>query len=185
MTQPSRLIRTEVQLLTCTNGDQLDSHRVQEHQFLPRIQRQQIHLASQVSPSTCYDVLVIADCGASGVSDTLGPITFCTNLCDTTDLCDWTMLMEDSYGDGWNGAEVSVLFNGVFAQSFTITSGSSDTAHFQVCSGTEITVVNTQAGFTVRGELHTFKQFRYGKYFHRRITLQWVYKTPCMQTVLR
>lgn len=100
-----------------------------------------------LTASTCYDVLIIADCGASGVSDTLGPITFCTNLCDTTDLCDWTMLMEDSYGDGWNGAEVSVLFNGVFAQSFTFTSGSSDTAHFQVCSGTEITVVNTQAGF--------------------------------------
>ena len=61
---------------------------------------------SGLSAATCYDVFVIGNCGTSGVSDTLGPLTFCTNLCDTTDLCTWTMSMYDSWGDGWNGAEV-------------------------------------------------------------------------------
>ena len=101
---------------------------------------------SGLSAATCYDVFVIANCGTSGVSDTLGPLTFCTNLCDTTDLCTWTMSMYDSWGDGWNGAEVQVLYNGVFGQSFTFTTGDSSIVDFQVCSGTQITVVNSAAG---------------------------------------
>jgi len=99
-----------------------------------------------LSAATCYDVFVIGNCGANGVSDTLGPITFCTNLCDTTDLCSWTMSMYDSWGDGWNGAEVQVLYNGVFGQSFTFATGDSSIVDFQVCSGTQITVVNSAAG---------------------------------------
>jgi hypothetical protein len=99
-----------------------------------------------LSAGQCYDVIVIGDCGASGVSDTLGPLTFCTNLCDTTDLCSWSIAMSDSYGDGWNGAEVQVLYNGVFGQSFTMSSGSSQTVYFDVCSGTQITVINSAAG---------------------------------------
>ena len=101
---------------------------------------------SGLSAATCYDVFVIGNCGTSGVSDTLGPLTFCTNLCDTTDLCTWTMSMYDSWGDGWNGAEVQVLYNGVFGQSFTFLTGDSSIVDFQVCSGTQITVVNSAAG---------------------------------------
>lgn len=101
---------------------------------------------SGLSAATCYDVFMIGNCGTSGVSDTLGPLTFCTNLCDTTDLCTWTMSMYDSWGDGWNGAEVQVLYNGVFGQSFTFLTGDSSIVDFQVCSGTQITVVNSAAG---------------------------------------
>jgi hypothetical protein len=101
---------------------------------------------SGLSAATCYDVIVIGNCGANGLSDTLGPLTFCTNLCDTTDLCTWTMSMYDSFGDGWNGAEVQVLYNGFFGQSFTFTTGDTSIVDFQVCSGTQITVVNSAAG---------------------------------------
>ncbi|HCP41422.1 MAG TPA: hypothetical protein DIT65_06470 [Cryomorphaceae bacterium] len=99
-----------------------------------------------LSAATCYDVFLIGNCGASGVSDTLGPLTFCTNLCDTTDLCTWTMSMYDSWGDGWNGAEVQVLYNGAFGQSFTFLTGDSSIVDFQVCSGTQISVFNSAAG---------------------------------------
>ena len=101
---------------------------------------------SGLSSGSCYDVFIIANCGANGVSDTLGPVTFCTNLCDTTDLCTYTMSMYDTYGDGWNGAEVSVYYNGFLGQSFTFLTGDSSIVDFQVCSGTQIEVVNTQAG---------------------------------------
>ena len=101
---------------------------------------------SGLSSATCYDVFMIAYCGANGTSDTLGPISFCTNLCDTTDLCTYTMSMYDTYGDGWNGAEVSVYYNGVFGEAFTFLTGDSSIVDFQVCSGTEITVNNSQAG---------------------------------------
>ena len=33
--------------------------------------------------------------------------------------------MQDSYGDGWNGASIDVEVNGVNIANFTITSGSS------------------------------------------------------------
>ena len=99
-----------------------------------------------LSSNSCYDVFMIADCGTNGVSDTVGPMTFCTNLCDTTELCTWTMSMYDSWGDGWNGAEVSLLLNGQQGPTFTFATGSSSIVDFQVCSGTQITVVNTQAG---------------------------------------
>jgi hypothetical protein len=101
---------------------------------------------SGLGAATCYDVFIVGNCGVNGVSDTLGPLTFCTNLCDTTELCTWTMSMNDSFGDGWNGAEVQVLFNGVFGQSFTFTTGFTSIIDFQVCSGTQITVVNSAAG---------------------------------------
>ena len=103
-------------------------------------------LITGLSAASCYDVFVVAHCGSAGFSDTLGPLTFCTNLCDTTDLCTWTMSMYDSFGDGWNGAEVQVLYNGVFGQSFTLPSGNSSITEFKVCSGTQITVVNSAAG---------------------------------------
>ena len=54
--------------------------------------------------------------------------------------------MHDSYGDGWNGAEVGLLLNGQPGPTFTFATGSSSIVDFQVCSGTQITVINTQAG---------------------------------------
>ena len=38
--------------------------------------------------------------------------------------CDYTINMQDSYGDGWNGASVDATVNGVSAGSFTFTTGS-------------------------------------------------------------
>jgi hypothetical protein len=54
--------------------------------------------------------------------------------------------MYDSFGDGWNGAEVSLLLNGQQGPTFTFATGSSSIVDFQVCSGTQITVINSLAG---------------------------------------
>ncbi|MEC8457901.1 MAG: T9SS type A sorting domain-containing protein [Bacteroidota bacterium] len=89
---------------------------------------------------------MIADCGTNGVSDTVGPITFCTNRCDTSELCDWTMSMYDSFGDGWDGAQVSLLLNGQQGPTFTFANGDSSIVDFQICSGTQVTVLNSLAG---------------------------------------
>ena len=101
-----------------------------------------------LSSSSCYEVIVIQYCGANGVSDTLGPVAFCTGMCDTADLCDFTMSMYDTYGDGWNGATVDLYFNGAFGQTFgpSFTTGDSLIIDFQVCAGTEIAVVNGAQG---------------------------------------
>ncbi|MCH1401596.1 MAG: T9SS type A sorting domain-containing protein, partial [Schleiferiaceae bacterium] len=101
-----------------------------------------------LASSSCYDVIVIQNCGANGTSDTLGPVAFCTGMCDTTDLCDFTMSMYDTWGDGWNGATVDLYFNGAYGQTFgsNFTSGDSLIIDFQICAGTEIAVVNGAQG---------------------------------------
>jgi len=101
-----------------------------------------------LASSSCYDVIIIQNCGANGTSDTLGPVAFCTGMCDTTDLCDFTMSMYDTWGDGWNGATVDLYFNGAYGQSFgsNFTSGDSLIIDFQICAGTEIAVVNGAQG---------------------------------------
>ena len=101
-----------------------------------------------LASSSCYDVIIIQNCGSNGVSDTLGPVAFCTGMCDTTDLCDFTMSMYDTWGDGWNGATVDLYFNGAYGQTFgpSFTSGDSLIIDFQICAGTEIAVVNGAQG---------------------------------------
>ena len=101
-----------------------------------------------LASSSCYDVIIIQNCGANGTSDTLGPVAFCTGMCDTTDLCDFTMSMYDTWGDGWNGATVDLYFNGAYGQTFgpSFTSGDSLIIDFQICAGTEIAVVNGAQG---------------------------------------
>jgi len=104
---------------------------------------------SGLASNSCYDLIIIQNCGANGVSDTIGPVPFCTGLCDTTDLCDFTISMYDTFGDGWNGATVDLYFNGVFGQTFgsNFTSGDSLIVDFQICAGTEISIVNSSQGF--------------------------------------
>jgi hypothetical protein len=101
-----------------------------------------------LSANSCYDLILIQNCGSNGASDTLGPITFCTGACDTTDLCSYTMSMYDTWGDGWNGATVDIYYNGAYANTFgpAFTTGDSSIVTFDVCAGTEIAVVNGAQG---------------------------------------
>ena len=100
-----------------------------------------------LTPGTCYDMVVIANCGTNGVSDTLGPLTFCTPLCPASDLCTYTAILEDSYGDGWNGASLTYSVNGWPSNEyFTFSSGYSDTVVITVCSGSFVEFFNGTAG---------------------------------------
>ncbi len=39
--------------------------------------------------------------------------------------CDWTIEMQDSYGDGWNGASISIDYDGIVSTDYSLDSGSS------------------------------------------------------------
>ena len=66
--------------------------------------------------------------------------------------CDHTFVMIDSYGDGWNGASVDILVNGVAvvegaaAADADVTSGSTENLIFQAATGDNITLSNWQTG---------------------------------------
>ena len=51
--------------------------------------------------------------------------------------CEYTLVGNDSYGDGWNGASLNLMVNGVLTESFiALDEGSSWT--FEVCDGDAI-----------------------------------------------
>ncbi|MCQ2291632.1 MAG: fibronectin type III domain-containing protein [Bacteroidales bacterium] len=65
-----------------------------------------------LTAGTAYDVYVQADCGP-GDNSSWETASFITPACDATDQCTYTFALTDSYGDGWNGAYVTVEQNGV------------------------------------------------------------------------
>jgi gliding motility-associated-like protein len=59
--------------------------------------------------------------------------------------CDYTLDMEDSFGDGWNGNNLLVTVNGV-TTSYTVDFGTSNTVSFPVTNGQPFTVQFDGAG---------------------------------------
>jgi len=63
--------------------------------------------------STPYEYYVRADCGNGTFSAWAGPYAFNTTLCESNDQCNYTFIMTDSFGDGWNGNTMTVSQNGI------------------------------------------------------------------------
>jgi hypothetical protein len=55
--------------------------------------------------------------------------------------CDYTMVFTDSFGDGWNGAAVDFVYNGVSLGAFTLAGGATGTATVELCDGLDISLV--------------------------------------------
>jgi hypothetical protein len=66
--------------------------------------------------------------------------------------CDHTFVMNDSYGDGWNGSTVDILVDGVVvaeaatAASAGVTTGSTENLLFNATEGSSITLSNWTTG---------------------------------------
>ena len=92
---------------------------------------------SGLTASTAYTFGVVANCSPTDASiiRTVNTFTDCAN-----GSCQITITGTDSYGDGWNGASISVMQSGVLVGSFTVTS-SSTTTSFSVCSGIPVSFV--------------------------------------------
>ncbi len=57
--------------------------------------------------ATTYEVMVQAVCGNTE-SDWTSAVSFTTDLCETSEMCNVTMVLTDAWGDGWNGAAIQV-----------------------------------------------------------------------------
>lgn len=63
---------------------------------------------------TTYEVYIRSNCSEENVSEWISaPITFTTTACDTSEQCDYIFICGDGYGDGWNGAYLSIIQNGI------------------------------------------------------------------------
>jgi hypothetical protein len=95
---------------------------------------------SSLSPGTPYDVYIYTDCGG-GATSSYVYTSFLTASCDVSDQCAYVLSFSDSYGDGWNGASISVYVNGYFSNSYTLADGSSGTANLMVCPNDSISLI--------------------------------------------
>ena len=102
-----------------------------------------------VALSTTYNVTVTADCDANGTSDPVST-SFTTPACVGGRTINYTLT--DSYGDGWNGASITII-EGCEQTSLTLGSGSSTSGTLTICEDYFAFVWNTgsydsECGFT-------------------------------------
>ena len=97
---------------------------------------------------TAYEVYVRANCGSGDVSDWIAtPVSFNTAGCDITEQCQYVIDCDDSYGDGWNGASVTVQQNGVTIATVTISSGSSGSETIMLCDNVPSALIWTSGSY--------------------------------------
>ncbi len=84
---------------------------------------------------TAYQMYVVSNC-SGGEGEPSPTYTFATNCADA--VCNVTLNMVDSYGDGWNGNAIQVYQAGVMVGEGTISSGNSNTETVEVCSTAEV-----------------------------------------------
>lgn len=70
----------------------------------------------------------------------LGAVLFMTTA--SAQCCDYLMNMSDSYGDGWNGGQLTVSVNGSPVGTFAA-AGTGSTATFTVCNGDQLSLAYT------------------------------------------
>ncbi|MCX7551040.1 gliding motility-associated C-terminal domain-containing protein [Xanthomarina sp. F2636L] len=82
------------------------------------------YLYEGLDAATQYEIYVRAVCAADDLSDWEGPVAFDTTICDAVDQCNFTFILEDSWGDGWGGNTMTVSQNGIDLQTLTLLTGS-------------------------------------------------------------
>ncbi len=96
------------------------------------------HLSELVGGTT-YHVRVKADCGAG--SESYWTIrSFTTDICESSDQCEISYKLADSFGDGWNGCAINVVdvTTGFVFGTLTINNGDSLSGTLSICDGRDI-----------------------------------------------
>ncbi|MGZ4033257.1 MAG: T9SS type A sorting domain-containing protein [Bacteroidia bacterium] len=101
--------------------------------------------ATGLTPLTSYQYYVRADCGSGSVSSWTGPYTFNTSCGGAS--CNYLFALKDNAGDGWNGASIDVMENGIIVQNVTLTSGAVDSIYVPLCDGIVTSLVWHRGSF--------------------------------------
>ena len=102
-----------------------------------------------LTAATTYDFYVRAICGLNNPSPWSDSGTFTTGLCPASQQCDFVFRMTDSFGDGWNGARMTITQLGqtvaVIGATFTAGAGPVNIT-VPLCSGQPFELTWTTAG---------------------------------------
>ena len=105
-----------------------------------------------LAAGSTYDVYVRDSCGPTDFSGWAGPVTVTTTLCAPANTCTFTMYEIDSYGDGWNGGQITVEqksstgWTPIFTFGMPFTTGSSYTETANLCAGDSARLIVTNPG---------------------------------------
>ena len=100
-----------------------------------------------------YTVYVTSTC-TDGVSSP-AVVNFSTPICESFDQCNYTFILTDSYGDGWNGGSLAVQQNGFTVATLEMTTGSYVTRTVTLCNNFSTSLVwssgswDAEVGITV------------------------------------
>ena len=92
-----------------------------------------------------YTVYVTTTC-TDGISSP-AIVNFSTPICDVADQCDYTFVLIDSYGDGWNGGSLAVQQNGVTVATLGMSTGSYVTQTVTLCNNFSTSLVWTAGSY--------------------------------------
>jgi len=107
-----------------------------------------------VADST-YDVYMRADY-TGGNSVWVGPTTFTTDHCNPGNKCGFVLEFTDSYGDGWNGASITINQDGILVGNYSLATGDSGNQTVMLCPNANVTLVfnsgnhDDECGFTLK-----------------------------------
>ena len=87
---------------------------------------------ANLTPGTLYDIYVRSDCG--GDHSLWISTQAHTQICDSSDQCEYTFALNDAYGDGWNGGYLLVKQNGITMAKVTMSSGFKATKTVSLCN---------------------------------------------------
>ena len=72
-----------------------------------------------LAAATQYEFWVRADCNNGTFSLWSGPYLFNTRICEAASQCNYTFIMQDTFGDSWNGGTMQVRQNGIVVATLT------------------------------------------------------------------
>ncbi len=103
---------------------------------------------TSLTAATAYDVYVREICGPGDTSAWAGPLVASTDVCLPSDKCWYFFDLTDSFGDGWNGAEITIYQNGIEVGKMgsNFLGGSLFTDSILLCNNIPTTSVLTTAG---------------------------------------
>ena len=104
---------------------------------------------------TTYDVRVKADCGDE--TSLYETTSFTTPNCAAANACQYTFVLTDDYGDGWNGGYLTVQQDGATVAIIELEDGSLATETVTLCDNLSTSLVwssgsyDDEAGFAIAG----------------------------------
>ncbi|HEY0046298.1 MAG TPA: choice-of-anchor L domain-containing protein, partial [Flavobacterium sp.] len=115
---------------------------------------------TELQLGVAYQYWVRADCGDGTFSPWAGPYEFNTTSCSSG--CNYTFVMTDSFGDGWNGYTMDVIQDGLVIETIgdEFTDGEGPmTESVSLCDGPFVIVWNNNGSFPFEVGLSVINSF--------------------------